>query len=110
MSIQRSSDNLYPFRIFLSYARADRELVDNIVFKIGEEMGLEPLRDTQINPGMAFPDEIKQLISRAHLFMPIITENSKKSAWVHQEIGFALALHLPVLPLSIDGQIAEVML
>ena len=26
---------------------------------------------------------------------------SKKRAWVHEEIGFAMALNIPVLPLSI---------
>ena len=109
VSEQFSSDRLYPFRVFLSYSRKDRKLVEKIV-SIMDDVGLEPLWDTQINPGLPFPDEIRQLISRSHLFMPVITRTSRKSAWVLQEIGFALALNIPVLPLSINGQIAEVML
>ena len=35
--------------------------------------------------------------------MPLLTENSIESSWVHQEIGFALASEVPVIPISIRG-------
>jgi len=34
--------------------------------------------------------------------MPVITANSKNRPWVHQEIGFALGIGVPVIPLVID--------
>ncbi|MFN8527512.1 MAG: toll/interleukin-1 receptor domain-containing protein [Anaerolineae bacterium] len=99
---------MYPYRVFLSYARPDVELVNRIAALL-IDLGLEPLWDQQINPGTPFSDEIRSLISRAHVFMPILTEHSQNRAWVHQETGFAVALNIPVLPLSIGGLPTEML-
>ena len=35
--------------------------------------------------------------------MPIITAESSKRGWVHQEIGYAMALNIPVLPVTTEN-------
>ncbi len=98
----------YPYRIFLSYARADKDLVQRVA-EILADLGMEPLWDVNIQAGKPFTAEIKEMISRAHLFMPVMSVNALTRPWVHQEIGFAIALNLPILPLSI-GQLPDQMI
>jgi hypothetical protein len=43
---------------------------------------------------------IKTTISYSHVFLPLITESSNSRQWVHQEIGYAVALNIPVLPVA----------
>lgn len=50
------------------------------------------------------PIKIKELISQSDVFMPIITKHSLERLWVSQEIGYAMALNIPVLPIAI-GQL-----
>lgn len=93
----------YPFRVFISYSHKDRDLVTRMV-GILESIGLQPLWDKNIHPGMPFTDEIKDLIARAHLFIPLITQNAQERPWVHQETGYAQALNIPILPIALEGQ------
>jgi hypothetical protein len=96
----------YPFRIFVSYAHADKPLVQQIVSLL-EAQGYDPLWDIHINAGKPFTKEIKDLISRSHLFLPIITTHSNERPWIHQETGFAIALDIPVLPICIGQPPSE---
>lgn len=96
----------YPFRVFVSYAHADRDLVEGVVSRLSS-MGLHPLWDKDIIPGKSFTQEIKDLITRAHLFIPVITPHSNQRPWVHQETGFAIALNIPVLPICIGETPSE---
>lgn len=91
---------------FLSYASIDQPLVAEIAQGL-DQIGLHALWDREINPGKPFTDEIKDLIRRSHVFIPIITQNASARPWVHQETGFALALGIPVLPFSIGGTPTE---
>ncbi len=59
------------------------------------------LWDPDILPGVAFSDEIKEMIAFSHIFMPLITAASAIRPWVHQEIGFAAAVGVPVLPVGL---------
>lgn len=98
----------HKFRVFVSYSHDDRSTIEKLV-AILEQMGLHPLWDKNISPGNRFTDEIAELISRSHLFMPILTPNSVQSHWVHQETGFAIALNIPVLPIGIGNVPAGMM-
>jgi hypothetical protein len=82
-------------RVFISYSHQDRELVEKVE-QVLRENGLETLWDKNFEFGVGFTEQIKNCISHAHVFMPIITPAS--SYWVHQEIGYAMALNVPVLP------------
>lgn len=93
-------------RVFLSYSHEDQELARQIVDLL-ERLGLVVLYDKMIRPGSAFSDEIKGMITHAHIFMPLITENARSRPWVHQEIGYAQALNIPVLPISTGDQPGE---
>jgi hypothetical protein len=93
---------VHNFRIFLSYARFDRSQVEVVSAQLRERKFI-PLWDENISPGKAFTDEIKRGIARAHLFMPLLTPTSCIRPWVHQEIGYALGIGVPVLPVAIGA-------
>lgn len=98
-----------PYRVFVSYSHEDRDLVGGVV-RILRDRGLRPLWDEQFQFGHGFDEQIRSFIAHAHVFLSVITESSSRRGWVHQEIGYGLALNVPVLPLavgSLPGQMLQ---
>ena len=93
---------MYPYRVFISYAHANRELVERLVEALNQA-GVAPLWDNDLIPGTGFSEQIQSFIRNSHLFMPFITEASAERPWLHQEIGFATALGKPVLPVTLGS-------
>jgi hypothetical protein len=87
------------YRVFISYSHHDANLVGRIA-SILEGHGLQPMLDTTFSSGHGFTGQIKNYIAHSHVFMPVITKESSIRGWVHQEIGYAMALNIPVLPIS----------
>jgi len=97
-------------RVFISFAheQEDKELAGRVAAHL-EAQDMMALWDENFTYGHGFHDEIKLFISYAHVFLPIITEASSGHAWVHQEIGYAMALNVPILPVTV-GKLPEGML
>jgi TIR domain-containing protein len=93
---------MYPFRVFLSYSSAERELAGRIV-SVLRETGLQAMWDHALAPGQPFTEEIKTQISRCHLFIPLLTRKSLPKPWVHQETGYAMGVGVPILPIVIGN-------
>jgi hypothetical protein len=87
------------YRVFISYSHGDLELVEKIVSAINKA-GLLPMWDKDFLFGRGFQEMIKDYISYSHIFLPVITKASCERGWVHQEIGYAIALNVPVLPVT----------
>lgn len=85
------------YRVFISYARKDLDLVRKIV-RVLTKNGLRPMWDKDLTPGSGFDDQIKSFIMHADVFLPVITPEATARGWVHQEIGFAIAHRIPILP------------
>jgi len=103
---------LYPYRVFVSYSREDLALVNKLQRHL-KSIGALPMFDQHIKYADRFSEEIRRQISYAHIFITLITEKSKESPWVLQEIGYAMGLRVPVLPLALDqppaGMAGEIM-
>jgi hypothetical protein len=99
---------MHQFRVFLSYAHPDRGKVEQLEVVL-LNLGLIPVWDKDIPAGRAFDDVIRERIAKAHVFMPVMTLNSRDRPWVHQEIGYALGIGVPVVPVAI-GALPEGML
>ena len=89
------------YRVFVSYSHKDSEKVKKIV-QILQENGLWPMWDENFSYGSGFHEQIRKFIAYSHIFMPFITSESSTRGWVHQEIGYAMALNIPVLPITLD--------
>lgn len=84
-------------RVFISYSQKDIELVEKLV-EILEDEGIMVLWTRSLAGGKGYIDQLKVFIEHAHIFMPVITKSSSARGWVHQEIGYAIGLHIPVYP------------
>ena len=93
---------MHPYRIFICYAHADQGLAAHIAEYL-RELGMIPLWDKAIRDGDPISQAIIDLIPRAHVFLPLITENSVSRPWVHQETGLAVGLNVPCLPIATEG-------
>ncbi|MDC0934878.1 toll/interleukin-1 receptor domain-containing protein [Pirellulales bacterium] len=112
MNVSTPIEDCREYRVFISYSHNDRQLVERIV-AILKKNGMRPTWDEDFAFGQGFHEQIKRFIAHAHVFMPIITKASSARGWVHQEIGFAMALNVPVLPVGIGalpGQMLEQLL
>lgn len=94
------------YRVFISYSHQDYDLVRKIVDAL-EDNGLIPMWDQKFAFGHGFHEQIKTFIAHAHAFLPVITKSSHLRGWVHQEIGYAMALNVPVLPVSVGAPPGE---
>jgi hypothetical protein len=94
-------------RVFISYSHKDRAHVQKIVEALNAN-GIMPMWDQNFSYGQGFHDLIKAFISYSHVFLPLITNNSTN--WVHQEVGYAAALNIPVFPVAIGDSIPSEMI
>lgn len=89
------------YRVFVSYSHDWSEMAQEIVGHLRDALQLDAYCDSSLQPGAPFTDEIKEQIARAHVFLPLLTKNIRKRPWVNQEIGYALGLRVPVLPVAL---------
>jgi hypothetical protein len=90
------------YRVFISYSHEDKALVEGIAAILSRN-GLQPMWDRNFAYGQGFHEQIKNFIAHAHVFLPVLTKTADARKWVHQEIGYAMALHIPVLPVAVKG-------
>jgi hypothetical protein len=90
---------MYPLRVFISYTHADEGLVQQIERDL-TDLGLKPVRDRNLAAGTKFDDGIRRCIAQAHVCMPFLTARSSERPWVQQEIGYALGIGIPVVPVA----------
>jgi hypothetical protein len=87
-------------RVFISYSHRDADLAKRIEAHLRRQK-VAVLWDENFEYGRGFHEQIKTFIAYAHVFLPIITQDSRARGWVHQEIGYAIALNVPVLPIAV---------
>lgn len=92
-------NNKNRYRVFISYSHEDQDLV-SVIADILDANGLQPMWDRQFAYGHGFHEQIKTFIAHSHVFLPVITKTADERKWVHQEIGYAMSLNIPVLPIA----------
>jgi hypothetical protein len=88
-------------RVFISYSHKDKELAEKIA-RVIQQNEMIPLWDKNLSAGSGFHEQIKEYIDQSHVFMPLLTQSSSERGWVHQEIGYAMAVRIPIFPLTTD--------
>jgi hypothetical protein len=96
-----SSERKTKYRIFISYSSEDKDQKD-ILTRILKKNNLCPISDSEFRFGHGFHDQIKKFIAHAYVFMPLVSKSSNEKGWVHEEIGYAMAHNIPVLPIVIE--------
>jgi hypothetical protein len=93
---------VHSFRIFISYHGEDEKEAEVVRAHV-RRLRFTPMLAPSIAPGRHFRPEILDRIRFSHLFIPILTEHSFGRPWVNQEIGYALGVRVPVLPIAVGN-------
>jgi len=91
---------MYPYRVFISYSHEDERKARRIATHL-KMIGLLPTSMFDFGPSPDFLEQIRDSIAYAHAFMPVLTKGSESRPWVQQEIGYAMGLEVPVLPVAL---------
>jgi len=89
-------------QVFVSHAPSDLDFVQELFstvqnLYIDVHVALE-----QIEPGRNRQD-LEGRLTNSDLLVVVLTEESATNSWVNQEIGYAVAKGIPILPLAADG-------
>ena len=88
---------LRPMRLFVSYARVDKEQVEEIV-AILRDGGHQPWFDRGLLPGRDWQAELAGEIAACDAFVYALSPESVASTWCLWEFAEAAALGKPVVP------------
>lgn len=86
-------------RFFVSYSKVDEEVARSVVTKTLRDLGHQVKEMRDLEGGAKWRYEIRQWIDWSHFVISVITKKSSRRAWIHQEIGYALGRHVPVIPI-----------
>ncbi len=89
--------------VFLSYARQDEAIAEQIV-SILEELEVDYFRDDKnIAWGQPISQAVGMGLSESQALLLVLSADSLKSLWVPFELGQAVACGKPVLPVLVGG-------
>ena len=92
----------YQPRVFVSYSHEDKEIAASLKLQL-EYAGMKAfLAHEDIEPGEEWKQAILKELDSCDLLVPLITSSAASSPYVNQEIGFALARRVTILPFKID--------
>lgn len=93
-------------RLFLSYSRADKALVESLSLSLSAR-GFRVFLDTsEMEPGENFVKRLRAEIDRSSGFVAVITSSYGASRWAQAEMYHAIAAGKPVIPLlAADGAV-----
>lgn len=88
-------------KVFVSYSRKD-EAIAHLLSYILSNKGVMVLIDRKLETGEHFDEQLQRFIKEADIILLLVTENSQKSAWVQQELGFAIARSKKIWPIVLE--------
>jgi hypothetical protein len=87
---------------FVTYARANSAIVLSTIEKITKS-GFKLWYDKGITPSSTWTDEIANAIIDSNIVIAFISKEAMESAYVRNEIEFALSKQKKILPVYLDG-------
>ena len=89
--------------IFVSYSSHDLEHVGALQVELQDTPISVYVAEHSLQPGTGINEAIKRSIAEADAFVLVWSNNARASEWVLQELGQALVLQKPVLPIVLDS-------
>jgi hypothetical protein len=91
------------FRLFISHTNAHRAFCGNLRNEL-LNAGIDAfVAHDQIEPTQQWQDEIETALATCDALAAVLTEDFVNSKWCDQEVGFAVARGLVIVPLSLGG-------
>ena len=93
------------YRVFVSYSRADKPQVLDLIRKIEAETGVRCWIDlTGVESGSQFEDIIIKAIDRSEVFLLMVSDTFLQSQWTKREVYYAETEKKRIVPISLDGK------
>ncbi|MDP2935130.1 MAG: toll/interleukin-1 receptor domain-containing protein [Dehalococcoidia bacterium] len=92
-----------PYRVFISHSTRDQGLVIALAHLLSEFEIDVFVAEWYLMPGQGLDQKVFGQIDSADCVVVLLTRNGRRSAWVQQEIGWALAKPKIVIPLVEKG-------
>lgn len=91
-------------KVFVSYSRADTEIVFPLVERLERESGIRFWIDREgIESAAQFEEVIIRAIDQAEVVLFMLSDNSQHSQWTKDEISYAKNTGKRVVPIVLDG-------
>ena len=91
------------YDVFISYSLKDRAWARNL-FEALQDRGVSVWYDeAEVRPGDALLERIHEGLDKSHDIIFLIGVGASKSNWAAAELGAALALHKPIIPVVQEG-------
>jgi hypothetical protein len=91
-------------KIFISYSDLDRNKMNALkraIEKVDSELKAVVIADEK-KPLRTLAEKVEEGIRQSNILVPILTSNSINNQWVNQEIGFAKAHGIEIIPIIDD--------
>lgn len=93
------------FPIFVSYTRADKDIVFPFVERIEKELNVNCWIDLEgIESGEQFEDVIIHAIDSSRIVLFMLSDNALQSSWTKREVYYAEGEGKRIVPVVIDGK------
>ncbi len=91
MNLGQNGWELFPkLKVFISFAECDRKRMEIVVKELNKSELLKPLVvESNRRSNESISNLVIESINLSHYFIPILSEESIKTQWVNQEIGYA---------------------
>lgn len=88
-------------RFFISHSHVDKlraaELKEHL-----ENLGAQAfVTHEDIQPTQHWPEEMRHALDSMHVLVALLTKDFRKSKWTDQEVGYAIASEVPVIPVRL---------
>ena len=91
-------------KIFISYATGDESHVKELYDTLSKLMKVDvyiPEWDHTVD--VSYESKVKEGIDSCNVMIVLLTYNSTNTMWLNQEIGYAIAKNIPVIPIIEQG-------
>lgn len=89
-------------RLFMSHLATHQEFVGNVSYLLSFEGVSGFVAHTSIDPSREWQSVIETALRSCDAMVILLHKGFHESMWCDQEVGFALARRIPVLPVAID--------
>ncbi len=92
-------------RVFLSYAREDKEYAQKLHHLLSKRPNLRIFTTDILSGGEDWQTKLRDEIARCDLFIVMLSSTSVESKWVLHELGAAWAINKPIIPVVAQSDI-----
>lgn len=91
------------YKVFISHSTRNQGLVISLA-NLLSKFGIEVLvAEWYLTPGERLDEKVVEQIRKSDCVVALLTRDGIRSNWVQQEIGYALASNVPLIPLVEKG-------